>query len=343
MADIPAPAPLPRLWARIDKVWLLILIIPLVVLVLDPPAAWPTVRDAANALLNTAPFILFAVSAIGFLKATGSEALVAKAFQGREMRMIVVAALAGGLSPFCSCEVIPFVAALLAAGTPLSAVMAFWLSSPLMDPAMFAITAGGLGLDFAVAKTLSAISLGLMGGFAVMMLKNTTLLTDPLRKSEKRGCGCGPSPFEGKPVWTFWQDKDRLATFGEAAWANLVFLGKWLSLAYLFEVLMIRYVPAEMVAGVVGGEGLSPILIAATVGAPAYLNGYAAVPLLAGLVEQGMSQGAAMAFVMAGGGSSIPAAVAVWALVKPRIFAAYITLGFLGAVFAGIGWSVFVA
>ncbi len=39
--------------------------------------------------------------------------------------MIVLAALFGGLAPFCSCQVIPFVAGLLALGTPLPAVMAF--------------------------------------------------------------------------------------------------------------------------------------------------------------------------------------------------------------------------
>ena len=41
--------------------------------------------------------------------------------------------LLGALAPFCSCEVIPFISALLAVGAPLSAVMAFWLASPLMD------------------------------------------------------------------------------------------------------------------------------------------------------------------------------------------------------------------
>ena len=102
---------------------------------------------------------------------------------------------------------------------------------------------------------------------------------------------------------------------------------------------MIRYVPAEAIATVVGGDGLTPILIAATVGAPAYLNGYAAVPLLAGLIEQGMNQGAAMAFVIAGGVSSIPAAVAVWALVKPRVFAAYLGFAVVGAVIAGFAWQ----
>ncbi len=343
MADISSPAPLPRLWARIDKVWLIVALIPLIVLVLDPPAAWPTVTDAVDALLNTLPFILFAVSAIGLLKATGAEGLLAEAFKGRELRMIAVGALAGGLSPFCSCEVIPFIAALLAAGAPLSAVMAFWLSSPLMDPAMFAITAGGLGWEFAIAKTASAVALGLFGGLAVMALKGSAVFADPLKPADKKGCGCGPSPFKSTPVWRFWREAPRMAAFREAALTNLVFLLKWLSLAYLLEVLMIRYIPAETVAALVGGTGPGPIIVAALVGAPAYLNGYAAVPLVAGLIEQGMSPGAGMAFVIAGGVSSIPAAVAVWALVKPRVFAAYITLGITGAMAAGLAWGAIAA
>ena len=80
---------------------------------------------ALKALENTAPFILFAVLAVAYVKATGAENVLAKAFEGAEARMVILAALLGGLSPFCSCEVIPFIAALLAVGAPLSAVMAF--------------------------------------------------------------------------------------------------------------------------------------------------------------------------------------------------------------------------
>jgi hypothetical protein len=58
------------------------------------------------------------------------------------------------------------------------------------------------------------------------------------------------------------------------------------------------------------------------------------------LLAQGMAPGAAMSFVIAGGVSSIPAAVAVWALVKPRVFAAYLGLAVTGAVMAGLGWQL---
>jgi hypothetical protein len=94
-----------------------------------------------------------------------------------------------------------------------------------------------------------------------------------------------------------------------------------------------------MVVQVIGGDGIGPILLAAVIGVPAYLNGYAAVPLVAGMLEQGMSPGAAMAFVIAGGVSSIPAAVAVWALVKPRVFAAYISFAVVGAILSGVAWA----
>ena len=77
----------------------------------------------------------------------------------------------------------------------------------------------------------------------------------------------------------------------------------------------------------------------AVVGAPAYLNGYAAVPLVDALLQQGMSNGAAMSFMTAGGVSSIPAAIAVWALVQPRVFAAYLTLAITGAVIAVEVWQ----
>ena len=61
---------------------------------------------------------------------------------------------------------------------------------------------------------------------------------------------------------------------------------------------------------------------------PAYLNSYVAPPLLAGLTEQGMSAGAAMAFMVAGAVSSVPAMAAVWSLVRRGVFAAYLGSGF---------------
>lgn len=339
MADITSSATQP-LWRRIDRVWLTALALLAIVAAFDTAEFLPVVSFAGAALARTSVFIAFAVFAVAYLKATGAESLLAKAFEGNQTRMIFMAALLGGLSPFCSCEVIPFIAAMLALGAPLGAVMAFWLASPLMDPAMFAITTGTLGLDFAIGKTVAAVSLGLFGGFVTMSLVNAGLLSNPLRERPQVGCGCGATkPFEGRPVWRFWQETDRRVAFRASALENGAFLLKWMTLAYVIEALMVSYVPAALIADVLGGHGLGTIILGALVGAPAYLNGYAAVALINGLLEQGMSNGAAMSFVVAGGVSSIPAALAVWALVKPRIFCVYLGLALVGATMAGIVWQ----
>lgn len=326
---------------KIDGAWLAVIILLAGLAALDPAQLPKSLRFAAGALANTAPYILFAVLAVAYLKASGAESLVAKAFDGRQVRMIILAALMGGLSPFCSCEVIPFIAGLLALGTPLAPVMAFWLSSPLMDPPAFLITAGALGFQFAVAKTIVAVGMGLLGGFVILSMTRAGLFANALRERSAGGCCGGSSPFKGKPNWTFWREEKRLGTFRKEAIANGHFLLKWLTLAYVLESMMIAYIPAESIAYLLGGDGLFPIVLSALIGAPAYLNSYAAPPLIAGLMEQGMSAGAAMAFVIAGGVSSIPAMTAVFALVNRKVFAAYIGLGFIGAVLAGVAYGTF--
>lgn len=340
MADTTTPTPTD--WRKhLDGAWIASAVVLAVVATFDLPQLWPTITFASNALLGTAPFIAFAVLAVAYLKATGAENLLAKAFEGNPARMIIMAALLGGLSPFCSCEVIPFIAALLAVGAPLGAVMAFWLASPLMDPAMFAITTGAISFEFALAKTVAAVSLGMFGGFGTLMLSGTPVFADPLREQPAVDGCCGvKQPFSAKPVWKFWTDRARKDTFRSTALENAVFLLKWLTLAYVIEAVMVHYMPADLIATVLGGNGVGTVIMGALVGMPAYLNGYAAAPLVAELLEQGMANGAAMSFMLAGGVSCIPAAIAVWALVKPRIFAAYLGFALAGSVLAGVVWQV---
>jgi uncharacterized membrane protein YraQ (UPF0718 family) len=311
-----------------------IILILALVAIFDAPQWLYIVGFAINAFFSTLPFILIAVGLIGFLKATGSETLISRAFEGREIQAIFLAALIGGLSPFCSCQVIPFIAGLLTLGAPLSAVMAFWLSSPLIDPPSFVVTGSILGWEFAISKAAFAVSLGLLGGFAIKLVGANTIIANPLKDNYKRST-CGAGKFKGKPNWTFWREEERVAVFKKEGLSNLLFLSKWLAFAYVMEALLVTYVPASFVAQFVGGEGPLPIAIAALVGAPAYLNSYAAIPLVNGLMEQGMTAGAAMSFMVAGSVSSIPAMTAVFSLVKKQIFALYLGFGIFGAMLFG--------
>ena len=337
----PKPAsPIQRIWTE-HRIWLISALLLLVLAVFDAPQALDSATFTAKALLHTAPYLLLSIGIAAWAGATGADNLIARAFTGAPALMILLGALAGGLSPFCSCGVIPLIAALLAMGVPLSAVMAFWLASPIMDPSMFVLTTGVLGLEFAVAKTIAAIGLGTFGGAVVHLVARGGGLTNPLREGVGDG-GCGASTVRTpKPVvWRFWQDRDRLTKFGRVARDTTLFLAKWLTLAFLIESLMLAWIPAETVTATLGGTGLLPIISATLVGVPAYLNGYAALPLVGGLIDQGMAPGAGLAFLVAGGVTSIPAAMAVWALARPPVFALYIALSLSGAFAAGLLFQI---
>jgi uncharacterized membrane protein YraQ (UPF0718 family) len=329
-----------HLWQD-QRVWLASALILAALAVFDPDQAFESARFAGTALLNTAPFLILSIAIAAWAGATGADNLIARAFTGAPLLMIGLGAIAGGVSPFCSCGVIPLIAALLAMGVPLSAVMAFWLASPIMDPSMFVLTAGVLDLEFAIAKTLAAIALGVFGGGVVHLLARGGALSDPLRDGVGNG-GCGGSKVRApKPVaWRFWQETERRAKFGKTALSTTLFLAKWLTLAFILESLMLAWIPAETVTAALGGDGLLPIVTATLVGVPAYLNGYAALPLVGGLMEQGMAPGAGMAFLVAGGVTSIPAAMAVWALARPQVFALYIALSLSGALAIGLLFQI---
>ena len=335
---VQTPKPTRRFYSFItDRVFIALVVGFSALAILDPVQALTSLTFSLQAMWSIAPFFILAIAFAGYAKATGIDAHIARAFSGNPWVTILAASLAGALSPFCSCGVIPLIAAMLASGVPLAPVMAFCIASPIMDPEMFIITASGINVTFAVAKTLAAMGMGIGAGFSVLGLQKIGLLQNPLRKDLNSGC-CEPSFDADRKVtvhWRFWQQKEGRARFMQEVQGNGLFLGKWMVFAFFLESLMIAYVPAEWIAGAVGHGSAWAIPLASIVGIPAYMNGYAAIPLISGLMEMGMTPGAAMSFITAGAVSSIPAALAVYALVKKPVFVMYIALGLTGAMLSG--------
>lgn len=327
------------LWLRfrVDPVWLVLAVLLAGLGLAAPEQAGASVRFLGQHLLEVAPFLLLSVALAAYAQASGADAQIARAFRGHKAGMIGLAAVFGAVAPFCSCGVIPLIAALLAMGVPLAPVMAFWLSSPVMDPSMFVLTVGVLGMNFAVAKTTAAIGLGLIGGFGMLALQRLGAFAQPLRPGVGDGGCAGRSARAPQPVvWRVWQSAERLARLRRTAVRTLLFLGKWLALAYVLESLMLAHVPADWIAAMAGATGWQATALATLIGVPAYINGYAALPLVAGLMEQGLAAGPALAFVVAGGVTCIPAAMAVFALVRLPVFATYLGFALVGSLMAGL-------
>ena len=327
---------------RVERAWLAVAAILLVLAIVVPAQAQTSLVFTLTQLVEIAPYLAAAIAIAAYAKASGADGLIAKVFEGRLTPMIFAAALFGGLSPFCSCGVIPLIAALLAMGVPVPAVMAFWLASPLMDPGKFFLATGTLGIEFAVALTITAVAIGLYGGFLTRLAMARGAFANPLRPEASPSCCAKKSVAKPASVdWHVWSAPERRRVFAAEFLDTTLFLLKWLALAFLLESLMISYVPAEAIAGLLGADSIWAIPLAVATGVPAYLNGFAALPLIQGLLDMGVQPGAGMAFLVAGAVTSMPAAVAVFALVRLPLFGWYIGLAVSGATIAGIAFQFY--
>jgi len=314
---------------------------------LFPHQTAETTRIVFENLLSMAPIILFAIGMTGYLRASGADHLLASAFVGRIWRMLVLAAFSGAITPLCGIEVLPIVSGLLAAGVPLAPVMAFWLSSPVTDPAMLTITAGTIGLPFAIAKTLSAFLIGFCGGLVTLFLQKLGAFSLPLKQNtgptSEVICSneCSDHSPSNSTKWRFWRDQSRRTLFISEAKSVGVLMLTWLTVAFVLESLVTKYLRAESIVRFVGIESDLAIPTAVAVGIPLYIDGYAALPLVRGLMDLGMSSGAAMAFLIAGGITSIYASIAVFSLVRFPVFLLYIGLAAAGSSLAGYVYQAF--
>ena len=305
---------------KLDKVIVSIITALLVIAVLDPNQLTESVMFIGEALRGIFIFLLASVLLASFAKTTGLDQQISMVFSGHPFKAIIVASFFGALSPFCSCGVVPIIAGLLRAGVPLAPVMAFCFASPLMDPSMFLLMVPVFGLEFTLAKLIFAIIIAITAGFSLHYFRDHPLISSPLRDLRANCCtsSCSSTTIiENKViVWQFWKDKTRTQIFWSEGISSTWFLLRWLALAFLIESVMTAYIPAETIGGWLGVDAWWAIPSSVILGVPAYLNGYAAIPTLSGLMELGMLPGAVMGFIIAGGVSSIPAAMAVYALVK---------------------------
>ena len=348
-----------------------------------------------NAFIHIWPYLVITIPIAVAVNMSGASKHIKRAFDAGPITAILLATLVGAFSPFCSCGVIPVIAALLIGGVPLPPVMAFWIASPLMDPEIFFLSVGTIGWNLAVWRLAGALALSLSAGFityALMqagwfstnVLKRTTGLDASNKPSmvkrmgttfslslknifslkaktlmpaqasaccnggstdvtqiqpsvsydnvEKQGCrsigetstACGCNEGE-----SFWKRVSK-----ESISATLMVV-KFMTIAFFLEALIVLYIPQEWITSVMGSKNSFAIFTAGLLGIPVYTSNLSALPMISGLLEQGMSPSAALAFLIAGPTTTLPAMAAVWTLVKSRIFILYVSFALAGAILLG--------
>jgi len=254
---------------------------------------------------------------------------------------VIIASCIGVISPMCTFAAIPLVGGLMAAGVPLPPLMAFLIASPLMNPSLFIITWGAIGAEMAVARTLSALVLGISGGlFAELALRKGWLdLGNLLRRDFSPGHSLPSCRQDGAfpPATT----RDRFADLLKRTVAMTLFISKYFLLALVIAGAVQTLVSPRWIALLLGGKGFKSVLLGGLLGVPLYVCGGGTVALIGVLVGMGKGQGAALAFFITGPATKISTIISLNAVLRRKVALVYLVVTLVGGVLIGYGYSRF--
>lgn len=343
------------------------------------PAVGQIGRMVLQDLERVWPLLAISIPFAVLLRVSGVSNRLTGAFGRRPLIGILLATAAGAFGPFCSCSVVPVIAAMLIGGVPLAPVMSFWVASPTMDPEIFFMSAAFLGWPLAIGRLTATLILSLAAGFvthwvvrrgwigsdflragatasgasARPWLRFKTFIValwpkpEPTVSIVAQGCGCSgrevAESAEPVPAPTSallrWLARDRVRRILKESVSTTLWIGRFMLLAFVLEALIRLYVPQTTIVQWIGQAKPWAPPLAALVGIPLYTGNLMAVPMVGGLLSQGMNSGAALAFLIAGPITTIPAMAAVWGVVKRRVFLLYLGIGLAGAIALGYLYS----
>ncbi|PKP38817.1 MAG: hypothetical protein CVT98_04725 [Bacteroidetes bacterium HGW-Bacteroidetes-15] len=125
-------------------------------------------------------------------------------------------------------------------------------------------------------------------------------------------------------------------------WKASFMVVKFMSIAFLISAVLKLYLPQDAIASLMGSNNPFAVVIATLVGTLFYSSNLTALPLVSGLLSLGMNQASALAFLIAGPTTAIPAMVAVWGIANRRVFALYISFSIVGAIVFGFLYLIII-
>jgi uncharacterized membrane protein YraQ (UPF0718 family) len=247
-------------------------------------------------------------------------------FSGKRAN-IALAALVGAASPLCTYGTVPVLVQLLRHGVSPAPLLAFLVASSLMNPQLFVLMLGGLGLEMALAQLLSVVILSLAVGIIAGRW-------EPLSLLNQRTLVNNPASNGGEAIVTdstfFWSRfLSQVVSLTES-------VGLYFVVGIIIAAAIEVFVPSAWVVKLLGKEHWYSVLIAGSLGVPFYACGGGAIPWIRVLLDDGMSRGAALAFFLAGPATRVTALAALATVLSRRALVLYVVFALVGAV--GLGY-----
>jgi len=243
-----------------------------------------------------------------------------------------IAAGIGVATPFCSCSAVPVFTGFIRGGVPVSQAISFLVASPLVNEIAIIMLASTVGWSIAGAYAGMGFAIAVGAGIALRKFAKPSLTEVTQVKSlnviDSQGNVIKPS-LQKRANAALLEARDTVKT-------TFVFLLIGVGIGALIH----GWVPTSAIETIASWGPVVGVLAATVIGVPLYSGIATVVPIISALSEKGMPMGTLLAFAMSVTALSLPEALLLRKVMKPKLLAAFFGTVSLGIIFVGVTFNI---
>ena len=243
-----------------------------------------------------------------------------------------IAAGIGVATPFCSCSAVPVFTGFIRGGVPVSQAISFLVASPLVNEIAIIMLASTVGWSIAGAYAGMGFAIAVGAGIALRKFAKPSLTEVTQVKSlnviDSQGNVIKPS-MQKRANAALLEARDTVKT-------TFVFILLGVGIGALIH----GWVPTSAIETIASWGPVVGVLAATLIGVPLYSGIATVVPIISALSEKGMPMGTLLAFAMSVTALSLPEALLLRKVMKPKLLAAFFGTVSLGIIFVGITFNL---
>jgi len=278
-----------------------------------------------------------------------------------------IAAVSGAILTVCSCTILPIFAGIRKRGAGLGPAITFLFSGPAINVAAIFLTFSVLGPNIGIARAVAAIVIAIIIGVTMALIfREKTEEGEMKFSSEEKAKVSGPfvvlfflsmvmilivngiimdvtTKYTLFALFSILTALIALLKFPKEAtqdWLNETWGFTKLLVPYLFIGVFIAgfimpLVPDSAISGLVGENTIPANIVASIFGAFMYFSTLTEIPIIQALIAKGMSQGPALALLLAGPSLSLPSMLMIRKVIGNKKTMVYVLLVVFYSALAG--------
>ena len=239
----------------------------------------------------------------------------------------VAAAGLGIVTPFCSCSAVPLFIGFVSAGVPLGVTFSFLIAAPMVNEVALGLLFALVGWKVALTYLAFGLGVAIVGGFVIGRLKLEGWLEPWVREIR---AGAIELP-DGKITIV-----DRIKSGIEAVTDIVGRVWMWIIAGIAMGALIHGYVPADLMARIMGADAWWSVPAAVLLGIPMYTNAAGVIPIVEALLGKGAALGTTLAFMMSVIALSLPEMIILRKVLSIKLIAVFV--GVVGAGILAVGF-----